>query len=99
MNGIYILHYLCLRLLGLDRGPVDPLPMLNIPPVAGALNEFAASAGVANDPPVAPSLEKLIAGADGAPPKLKPPERYRSKILEKLSSRFGIFSCILDNQG
>lgn len=37
MGGVYILHHLGFRIdrIDLDRGAVEPLPMLNIPGVEG----------------------------------------------------------------
>jgi len=58
---IYILHHLGFRVrIALDRGAVDPLPMLNIPGVEGL------KVGVVPDAP------KLMVGAGAAAVKLNP---------------------------
>lgn len=67
--GIYILHHLGFRVrIVLDRGAVDPLPMLNIPGVEGL------KVGVVPDTP------KLMVGAAGAV-KLNPVAAANNTIV------------------
>lgn len=59
-RDVYILHHLgFLVRIDLDRGTVDPVPMLNIPGVAGL------KAGV-------PDVPKLMVGVGEGAVKLKP---------------------------